>query len=151
MRFCYVQIDTNAQRAQSGKAPSEVLAGASTLNDRDCGNWLPRQVDGEHASSTRQVARKDPPIVRFSAPSAEGKTKTHAGSIGAALLEWAKELVNEHALGVCANPERDGRPRLCELQGVLQKVSDDRGENVSVSRDHHAVFDRRDDEPDRTG
>ena len=132
----------------SGRKPRRasvrgVLGRASRLNDRDGGNWLPRQVDGEHASSTREVARIDPAIVRFSAPSAEGETKTHAGSIGAALLERAKELVDiptrqtaalvldldEHALGACANPERDARPRPCELEGVLQKVSHDRGEN----------------------
>jgi hypothetical protein len=34
---------------------------------------VPRQVEGEHASSPKQVARVDPAIVRFSAPSAEGE------------------------------------------------------------------------------
>src|SRR4029079_13542782 len=97
------------------------------LNDHDGRNWLPRQVEDEHASSPRQVARIDPAIVRRGAPSAEGEAKTQAGSIGAALLERTKELVgirtrqaaalvldlDEHALGARADPERDGgaRPR----------------------------------------
>jgi hypothetical protein len=57
------------------------------------------------------VASIDSAIVRFSAPPAEGETKTHAGSIGAAVLERTKELVHiwettalildldQHALG----------------------------------------------------
>jgi len=36
---------------------------------------------------TRHVARIDPAIVGFSAPSAEGEAKTQAGSIRASLLE----------------------------------------------------------------
>ena len=73
--------------------------------------------------SSRQVARIDPAVVRFNAPSAEGEAKTQAGSIGAALLERAEELVDvparqtaalvldldEHALGAGADPQRDGR------------------------------------------
>jgi len=92
----------------------EVLRAASSLNDGDGRNRHPRQVDGEHASPARQVARIDPAIVGFSAPSAKGETKAHAASIGAALLERAKELVdiptgqtaalvldlNEHALAL---------------------------------------------------
>src|SRR4029079_16039303 len=62
-----------------------VLVGTLGLNDYVGGNWLPRQVDGEHASSPRQVARIDPALVRFSPPSAEGEAKTDAGSIGATL------------------------------------------------------------------
>ena len=126
---------------------------------------MPRQVDGEHASLARKVARIDPTVIRFSAPSAEGETKTDAGSIGAALLERAKELVDvstrqtaalildldEHALGAGANPERDGGPRPGELEGVLQKVSHDRGEDLPVGLDRHAVFDRRDRQSDATG
>jgi hypothetical protein len=39
MRFCYVQIDTNAERSQIVEGSvTEVLAGASRLNDRDGGN-----------------------------------------------------------------------------------------------------------------
>ena len=74
-----------------------VLAAASRPKDRDGGNWHPRQVDGEHASPARQIARIDPAIVRPSAPSAEGETKTHVGSIGAALLEWAAEIAGARA------------------------------------------------------
>ena len=70
----------------------------------------------------RQVARIDPAVVRFDAPSAEGEAKAQAGSIGAALLERAEQFVDvptretaafvldldEHALGAGADPERDG-------------------------------------------
>jgi hypothetical protein len=42
-----------------------------------------------------------------------------------------------------ANPERDGRPRAGELESVLQEVSHDRGENLPVGLDCHAVLDRR--------
>jgi hypothetical protein len=119
------------------------------LNDRDGGNWEPGHVDREDASPIREIARIDPTIIRFSAASAVGETKTHVGSIGAALLERPKELVDiptrqtaalvldldEHALGARANPERDGRPRPGELEGVLQKVSHDRGEDLSVGLD----------------
>ena len=96
--------------------------GASRLHHRDGGNWEPRQVDGEDASPIRQVARIDPAIVRFDAPSAEGEAKAQAGAIGAALLERAEQLVDvptgetaafvldldEHALGAGADPERHG-------------------------------------------
>jgi hypothetical protein len=68
--------------------------GTLGLNDHGSGNWLPRQVDGEHASSPGQVARVDPPLVRFSPPSAEDEANTDAGSIGAALLERAKQLLH---------------------------------------------------------
>jgi len=134
------------------------------LNDDDGGKWLPRQVDGENASSPRQVSRIDPALVRFSAPSAESETKAHAGSIGAALLERAKQLVDvstgqaaalildldEHALGVCANRERHGGPRPRELEGVLQQVSDNSGEHLSVGRNRQSLVDRRDGQPDTT-
>ena len=155
-----VQIDTNARRSQVAKgfASEACPVAASRLNGRDGGNWQPRQVDGEDASPSRQVARIDPAVVRFSAPSAEGETKTQAGSIGAALLERAEQLVDvparetaafvldldEHALGAGADPERDGGPGPGELEGVLQKVSHDRGEDLPVGLDRHAVFDGRD-------
>jgi hypothetical protein len=141
-----------------------VLTAASRLNDRDGRNQQPRQVDSEHASPIGEIARIDPAVVRFSAPSAERETKTQAGSIGATLLERAKELVDiptrqtaalvldldEHSLGARANPERDGRPRPGELEGVLQEVSHDRGEDLPVSLDRHALFDRRDGQTDAT-
>ena len=49
--------------------------------------------------------------------------------------------LDEHALGAGANPERHGRPRAGELEGVLQKISHDRGQDLSVGLDRHAVFD----------
>ena len=80
------------------------------------------------------VARIDPTIVRFGAPSAEGEAKAQARSIDAALLERAEQLVDvstqetatfvldldEHALGAGADPERDGGMRAGELECVLQ-------------------------------
>jgi len=81
-----------------------VLVGTLRLNDHDGGKWLPRQVEGEHASSPRQVVRIDPAIVRFSAPSAEGEAKTQAGSIAAALLELAKEFVDPPPAGRRTRP-----------------------------------------------
>jgi hypothetical protein len=70
------------------------LRAASRLNHFDGRDWEPRQVDGKNTSPTRKVARIDTAIVRFRAPSAERETKTYAGSIGAALLERAEELVD---------------------------------------------------------
>ena len=142
-----------------------MLGAASRLNDRDGGNWQPRQVDGEDASLTRQVARIDPAIVRFDAPSAEGEAKAQAGSIGAALLERAEQLVDvpvretaafvldldEHALGAGADPQRDGGTRPGELEGVLQQVSHDRREDLPVGLDRHAVLDGHDGERDAPG
>ena len=141
-----------------------MLIGTLRLNDYDGGKWLSRQVDGEHASSPRQVARIDPALIRFRAPSAEGEAKTDAGSIGAALLERTKEVVDipprqaaalvlnldEHALGACADPERDGGPRSRELEGVLKKVCDHRGEHLSVGRNRQGLVDRRDGQSDTT-
>ena len=70
------------------------MRAASRLDDdRNGTNWNPRQVDREDASLIRQVARIDPAIVRFDAPSAEGEAKTQAGSIGASLLERAEQFV----------------------------------------------------------
>jgi hypothetical protein len=45
------------------------------LGERDgwCGE--PRQVDGEHASPLRQVARRDPAMVGFDGPLAEGEAQ----------------------------------------------------------------------------
>ena len=137
----------------------------SRLDARDRENWEPGQIDREYASPIREIARIDPTIVHLCAPSAEGETKTHAGSIGAALFERAKQVVDvptrqtaalvlnldEHALGAGADPERDGGPRPGELERVLQKVSHDRSEDLSVSLDRHAVFDGRHGQSDATG
>jgi hypothetical protein len=155
-------------------APSTILAveksdmvrhlHASPVHDGDGGNGDARQIDREDATPTRKIARIDTAIVRFSAPPAEGETKTHARAIGAPLLERTKELVDigtsepaalildldEHALGAGPYPEGDRGPGPCELEGVLQEVSDDRGEDLTVSPDRHPVFDRRDGQTDAT-
>jgi hypothetical protein len=57
---------------------------------RDGGNRDSREVKREDASRVRQVARIDPAIVRFDAPSAKGKAKAQASPIGAALLKRAE-------------------------------------------------------------
>jgi hypothetical protein len=138
---------------------------ASRLNDRDGGNRETGQVDREYASAIREIARIDPAIIRFSAPHAEGETKTHAGAIRAALLERTKEFVDiptretvalildldEYAVGAGPHPERDGGPGAGELEGVLQEVSDHRREDLSVCFDRHAVFDGHHDQSDATG
>ena len=68
-------MDTN------GKPVAAVLrrVGASRLDDCHGWNWEPRQVDDEDASPFRQVARIDPAIVRFDAPSAEGEAEAQTG------------------------------------------------------------------------
>src|SRR4029450_13019870 len=140
------------------------LVGTLRRKDHNGGKGLPREGDGGHAFPPRQGARMDPAPIRLRAPSAEGGAKTDAGSIGAALLERAKQLVDiptrqaaalvldldEHALGACANPECDGGPRPRELEGVLQKVSDPRGEQLSVGRNRQGLVDRRDGQSDST-
>src|SRR4029079_17912914 len=92
------------------------------------------------------------------------EAKTDAGSIGAALLERAKQLVDiatrqaaalvldldEHALGAGANPECNGGPGPRELEGVLQKVCDHRGEHLSVGRNRQGLVYRRDAQSDTT-
>jgi hypothetical protein len=52
-----------------------------------------RQIHNEYAALAGQVARIKPPVVRFRAPSAEREAKTHAGPIGASLLEGTKQLL----------------------------------------------------------
>ena len=96
-------------------------------------------------SCAGKIARIDAAAVRFGAPSAESQTKPHAGSIRAALLERAKELVDipdrqtaalvlnldQHALGAAAGSERNGGSWPSELQRILQEVSDDRSEHLA--------------------
>ena len=167
----FVKIDTNDPAVQpdsadearvGGNAP---LAAASGLNHGEGGYWEPRQVDRENASPVRQIARVDPAAIGFSAPSAESETKANAGAIGAALLERTKELVDiatwetaalildldEHAICAGSDPECDGGPGPCELESVLQEVSYHCSEDLSVSLDRHAVFNRRDGQSDTTG
>ena len=77
---------TRVRRRSEGA--SRQLRCVSTLTGarlRERGNREPRQVDDKDASVTRHVARIDPAIVGFSAPSAEGEAKTQA--IRASLLE----------------------------------------------------------------
>lgn len=129
------------------------------------GNWNSREVEREYASTIRESARVEPPIVRFRAPSTEGETDTHSGPIGAALFERAEELLDiptretpalvldldEHALGAGINFERDGGTRPSELEGVLQQVPYNRSEYLSVNLDHYPVFDGHHDQSDATG
>ena len=116
----------------------------------------PRQVNGEDASSVRQVARIDPAMVRFDAPPAEGEAEAQARSIGASLLERAEQIVDvpvretaafvldldQHPLGTGADPQRDGGPRPGELECVLQEVHHHRREDLPVSLDDHSIVDR---------
>ena len=160
-RRSVVVAQVPARRKEKGLA--EAVTVARRLNERE--NWDPGQVDREYASLIRDIACVDPATVRLSAPSAEGETKTYAGSIGAALLERAEELfdiptretaalvlnLDVHALGAGADPERDGGPRPGELEGVLQKVSHDRREDLSVSLDRHSFFNGHHRQSDATG
>ena len=112
-----------------------------------------------------RLRASDPTIVRFSAPSAEGETKTHAGSIGAALLERAKELVNistgrpPHSSWISMSTRSALAPTLSvtvvrgrvNLKAFCRRFPDHRREDLSVSLDRHAVFDRHHDQSDATG
>jgi hypothetical protein len=55
-------------------------------------NVNPRQVDGEDAAAAREIAGINPTIIRLSAPSAEGKTKSQPSSVRALLLERPKQF-----------------------------------------------------------
>ena len=119
-------------------------------------NGKPRQIDGEDASLPTKTARIDAAVIRFGAPSAESQTETDARPIRAALLERSKELVDiptrqtaalildldQHALSNRFDSQRHSCPRPGELEGVLQKVPHDCGEDLPVSLDRYAVFDR---------
>ena len=59
--------------------------------------------------------------------------------------------LDEHALGAGADPERDGGMRPGELESVLQHVSHDRREDLSVSLDRHSILDGHHGESDATG
>ena len=100
---------------RSARGPTASIP--ARLNHRDVENWKPRQVDGEDAAPFRQVARVDPAMVRFDAPSAEGEAQAEPGAVGAALLERAEQCrrrsprepaafvldLDEHALGAGAD------------------------------------------------
>ena len=89
----------NVRQSQKGSVPGRQRPPAlrpcaqewnSKLHHRDDGDWDPREVDGEDASQFRQVARIDPAVVRFDAPSAEGEAQAQAGPIGSPLFERAE-------------------------------------------------------------
>ena len=65
----------------------ETLAAVSV---REREHVKPRQVDDKDAAVIGQVARIDPAIVGFGAPTAEGEAQTEPGSIRASLLERPK-------------------------------------------------------------
>ena len=97
-----------------------------------------------------------PAIVRFNAPSAEGKAKAHAGFGRLPAARSDEQLVDitnretaalvldldEHVFGAGANPEHDGGTSSRELECVLQEVHHDRGEDLPVSLNDHSIFDR---------
>src|SRR4029453_17854584 len=139
--------------------------GASRLDDCHGWNWEPRQVDDEDASLVRQVASIDPAIVRFDAPSAQGKAEANTGSIGAALLERAEQFVvvptrqtttfvldlDQHAFGAGADSERDGGMRPRELECVLEHVSTHRSKALAVSLAPPSILPGHHHESDPTG
>lgn len=98
----------------------------------------------------------------FNAPSGEGEAKTQAGSIGSALLERTEQFVDVparqtaafvldldvHAVEVGDDPQRDGRVRLRELEGVLQHVFHRRCEDSSFSLDRHSSVNGQNDQCD---
>src|SRR5688572_5941337 len=124
---------------------------APPLNRRDDWNWQSWQVDDEDASPVGQTARVDPASVRFDAQPAEGKAQACPGAIGASLFKRAEQLVDrrvrktatlvldldEHALSVGADAQRDGAMRARELERVLQQVSDHCGESLLIGFDRH--------------
>ena len=103
----------------------------------------------------RQIACRKPAVVRFHAPSAEGETETSAGSIDREFVERPEQVVDrlvrqtvafiqnleEHALGAGADPQRDAGRRPGELEGILQQVSHNPREDLSIRVNHHAILD----------
>ena len=144
---------------------ARVLGFRFRLSDREGRHGAPREVDRKDASHTRKVACIYPAVVRFSGPPAESEAKTQARSIGAALLERAKQFVDVPAretaafildldqdpLGTGADPQRDGRSRPGKLERVLQDVHHHRGEDLSVRFDRHTILDGHHPERDAAG
>jgi hypothetical protein len=64
------------------------------LTEREDGHGAPREVDGKDASFVKEVARRDPAMVRFGGPSAERDPNAQAGAIGASLLVRAEQVVD---------------------------------------------------------
>jgi hypothetical protein len=52
--------------------------------------------------------------------------------------------LDRHAIGADADPQRDGRMRLGEVECVLQQVSDDGGHGLSIGLDGHTILHRED-------
>jgi hypothetical protein len=50
----------------------------SSMTDGEGRDDEPREVDGEHTSHVREVARIDPALARFHAPPAEGQAQAPA-------------------------------------------------------------------------
>src|SRR5678816_3563989 len=98
---------------------------------RDSGH--PRQVDPEHASVPREIARRDPAAVHFGAPSAERESETEARPIRAPSFERLKQHVcvpvreaaafvldlDAYAIRGGNDAQADARSRAGELEGVL--------------------------------
>src|SRR4029078_9481892 len=141
------------------------MRAGSRLNGLDGEHWLAREIDGENAPPVREIARINPATVCFNTPSAAGKNKTDARSIGAALLERPKELVStptweaaalvldldDHTFGAGPDPENDGGAWPGELERILQEGSEACYEHLSVSFYRHVVFDRHYRQSDSTG
>ncbi len=81
---------TIAQAERTSERAVEVFKGY--LGGRQVRQRTPRKVDGEDASFVRQVAGRNPAVVRLSGPSAERQPETQAGSIGASLLERPEQV-----------------------------------------------------------
>ena len=85
----------------------------------------------------------DPAIDRVCRPPTERKAKAKARAVGASLLKRAEQVpaweaatfildFDEDTVSVRTDPQRDGRSRSSELEGVLQQVDHHRREDVSV-------------------
>ena len=59
--------------------------------------------------------------------------------------------LEEHALGAGADPQRDGGRRPGEFEGILQEVSHDPREDLSIRVNHHAILDGQHRECDAFG
>ena len=101
-------------------------------------------------------------MVPFDAPSTECETETEACSIRAALLERAEQIIgiragkasafildlDQHALETRGDAQRHAGMRPRKLECVLQQVSDDSGEHLSIRLYGHAIFDGQHGERD---
>ena len=92
----------------------------------------------------------DPAIDRVCRPPTERKAKAKARAVGASLLKRAEQVpaweaatfildFDEDTVSVRTDPQRDGRSRSSELEGVLQQVDHHRREHVSVRLNGQAI------------